>query len=155
MKSILMILGLALCVLTSGCGGMYGRGGAGGVYGPSGNGSMGYGSTGGYGTPMGSPPMVGMPGTSTGLPPGARGRISPYGGDRFFGTAYANPEIVVAADRTRSAWRDPVGATVPVAPVVDPCADGDCPPPPEADPRDARIEALEDQVVELLARDAD
>lgn len=152
MKNILMITFAFSLALLTGCGGFYGRGGMGayGAMGP-GYGSMPYGMPGGA---MGSMPggamagpMVGTPMMGGGLPVGARGRMSPYGGSGYFGTAYANPEAVVAADRTRRAWRDGSSAGV----VASPCSDGSCPTPmveAPADPElEARIEAVEDQLL--------
>jgi hypothetical protein len=158
MKNLMMILGLVLLVTTSGCGllggGMYGRGAA-GAYG---YGAGPYGSAGGVGGPMASGPMVGgPPGYTPGaLPMGARGRAMPYGGSAYYGTGYTSPEAVASADMARRAWRDAASATPTVPLAVSPCESGSCPVPVVApDPRDERIEALEDQVVELLARDAD
>lgn len=149
MKNFLMILGLVLLALASGCGGLYSRGRM-GAYGSVGYGSVPYGSAGGVGGPMAAGPMIGMPGSTVGaLPVGARGRISPYGGSVYMGTGYTNPELTMMAAARRAEWMA-ASAAVPAVPMA-PCADGSCPLPEAevtSDPElEARIEAVEDQLL--------
>ncbi len=151
MKNLMMILGLMLLAMASGCGGLYGRGRM-GAYGGVGYGSGPYGSAGGgVGGPMAAGPMVGVPGSTAGaLPVGARGRISPYGGSAYYGTGYTNPELTMMAASRRAEWMA-ASAAVPSVPMVpSPCADGSCPLPEAevtSDPElEARIEAVEDQL---------
>ena len=152
MKNLMMILGLMLLAMASGCGGLYGRGRM-GAYGGVGYGSGPYGSAGGgVGGPMASGPMVGVPGSTAGaLPVGARGRISPYGGSAYYGTGYTNPELTMMAASRRAEWMA-ASAAVPSVPMTSsPCADGSCPLPEAevtSDPElEARIEAVEDQLL--------
>lgn len=149
MKNILMItFAFSIALLGVGCGGgLYGRG-AMGAYGTAGYGS--YGS--GYGSmPYGAGgPVVGTPVGTGGLPVGARGALSPYGGSVYAGTGYTNPELTMAAAGRRADWAR-ASASVPVVPMVaSPCADGSCPTPVvEEAPEDteARLDDIEEQVL--------
>jgi len=152
MKNLMMILGLALLVVTSGCSGLMGRGGmAGGGYGSMGYGSSSYGTAGGYGS-TGYGPMVGTPGMTPGtLPVGARGRVMAYGGSVYMGTGYVNPELTMMA-ASRRADLMAASAAVPSVPMASsPCDDGSCPPPEGVtapDPElEERVEAIEDQLL--------